>query len=448
MLDRGHRRRRRLTMATLVGLLIAGLVLPASSGIATAAEPRSGRDAAVRTFHEAPSFGTTAVTDGTVGVKSSLGYVYGDNSTAIVGEILNLRPTRTRRVQVTVNYFDAAENSLGFASTNVYLDQINRGGVAPFVIFDPDGPCDLPPDDTTTECVASYLIEASTGSGTTRVVGGPLDIEIGPEVVVDGFRYYEGTITNPNSFAVVDTRAMITVYAANGNVLEVFADDFGDDPRDPTPLLPGESRPYSFGIDTDIDDTTASTSILADGFAAGDPTNYITSWANVFDDLPLVTFRGDIVWLAEHRITGGCGDGKYCPSSNVTRAQMAQFLDRVLDLPSTTRNFFSDDNGITGEASIDRLAASKITGGCGGTRFCPKAFVKRDQMASFLARGLKLSGSAPNAFTDDNGNTHEGSINRIARESITGGCGNDKYCPSANVTRGQMAAFLRRAFEE
>ncbi len=433
MLDHAHRRHRRLTMATLVGVLLAGLALPASAGIVAAVQPETGRGSAVGTFTEAPRFGTAAVQDGTVGVKSSLGYEYGDGSTAIVGEILNLRTKRTINVLVTVTYLDADENQLGSLSDYVYLAQPNRGGVAPFVIFNPDGPAGT----------ASYFIDASAGFATSKVVGGALDIAIGPEVVDGGFRYYEGTITNPNAFAVVDARAMITVYDAGGDVLEVFGDD-----RDPTPLGPGESRPYSFGIDTDIDGTTASTSILADGFSADDPTNYITTWANYFDDLPLRTFRRDIVWLAEQRITTGCAPGRYCPTSNVTRAQMAMFLDRALGLPATDKDFFNDDNGVTGEASINRLAASGITGGCAPSKFCPTASVKRDQMASFLARALELTGTAPNAFSDDNGNTHERNINRIALAGITGGCGGTKYCPSGIVTRGQMAAFLRRAFEE
>ena len=68
-------------------------------------------------------------------------------------------------------------------------------------------------------------------------------------------------------------------------------------------------------------------------------------------------------------------------------------------------------------------------------------------MASFLSRALDLSGAAPNAFTDDNGNIHEVNINLVAREGIASGCGGTNYCPSANVTRGQMAAFLHRAFD-
>ncbi|HEV2951905.1 MAG TPA: S-layer homology domain-containing protein, partial [Actinomycetota bacterium] len=69
----------------------------------------------------------------------------------------------------------------------------------------------------------------------------------------------------------------------------------------------------------------------------------------------------------------------------------------------------------------------------------------REQMASFLARALHLSGAAPDAFIDDETSIHEPNINLVARDGIATGCGGTNYCPTANVTRGQMAAFLHRA---
>lgn len=36
-------------------------------------------------------------------------------------------------------------------------------------------------------------------------------------------------------------------------------------------------------------------------------------------------------------------------------------------------------------------------------------------------------------------------IEELARRGITGGCGNDNYCPGARVSRSQMAAFIVRA---
>ncbi len=57
-------------------------------------------------------------------------------------------------------------------------------------------------------------------------------------------------------------------------------------------------------------------------------------------------------------------------------------------------------------------------------------------MASFLARALKLGGSAPDAFTDDETSIHEPNINLVAKAGVATGCGGGEYCPTANVTRG------------
>ena len=66
-------------------------------------------------------------------------------------------------------------------------------------------------------------------------------------------------------------------------------------------------------------------------------------------------------------------------------------------------------------------------------------------MASFLDRAFGLPLTSTDSFTDDNTSIHEGSINRLAASGITGGCAVGRCCPKANVTREQMAAFLYRA---
>ncbi|RLE26461.1 MAG: hypothetical protein DRJ50_00860 [Actinobacteria bacterium] len=57
---------------------------------------------------------------------------------------------------------------------------------------------------------------------------------------------------------------------------------------------------------------------------------------------------------------------------------------------------------------------------------------------------------AGGTFTDDDTSIFEADIEWLASEGITRGCNpptNDRFCPDNNVTRGQMAAFLVRAFE-
>jgi hypothetical protein len=167
-----------------------------------------------------------------------------------------------------------------------------------------------------------------------------------------------------------------------------------------------------------------------------------------FNDIAGSQFAADIHWLAGSRITGGCGNGRFCPNSPVTREQMASFLVRALRLPPSSADPFSDDEASIHEADINALAASHITGGCAPNRFCPRAPVTRAEMASFLSRALRLAGNAPDAFTDDESSVHEPNINRLAASKVTGGCGGTRFCPNASVTRGQMAAFLHRAFAD
>jgi hypothetical protein len=167
--------------------------------------------------------------------------------------------------------------------------------------------------------------------------------------------------------------------------------------------------------------------------------------ASPFNDTVGSPFYNDIMWLVDAGITSGCGSGKFCPRSAVTREQMASFLVRGLKLPATSTDFFTDDDASAHRADINALAASKITGGCAEGRFCPSRTVTREQMASFLVRALNLPTTSVDFFADDAGSPHEADINRLAASGITGGCGTASFCPSASINREQMAAFLHRA---
>jgi hypothetical protein len=64
-----------------------------------------------------------------------------------------------------------------------------------------------------------------------------------------------------------------------------------------------------------------------------------------------------------------------------------------------------------------------------------------------LVRGLDLRGSAPDAFTDDDGHWAENDINRFAQAGLTHGCGSGRFCPDAPVKRDETAAFFYRALK-
>ncbi len=202
---------------------------------------------------------------------------------------------------------------------------------------------------------------------------------------------------------------------------------------------------YDWFLETDDSDNCAYTRIR---FASsGSAVRVLGSGLRCRTDWEDHTLAASIDWAYATGITGGCDVLVYCPGAAVTRAQMAMFIDRATDLPVTEEDFFDDDDGLTGEGSIDRLAAAGITAGCAERRFCPTARVTRAQMAAFLVRALGLPpATEPNRFDDDDGTTHEPSIDSLAEAGITGGCAARRFCPDAPVTRAQMAAFLFRAF--
>ncbi|MDP9482364.1 MAG: S-layer homology domain-containing protein [Chloroflexota bacterium] len=167
----------------------------------------------------------------------------------------------------------------------------------------------------------------------------------------------------------------------------------------------------------------------------------------VFSDLWDSSFVASIQWIYDEGITGGCSSTRYCPVSPVTRGQMAAFLVRAMGLPPATTDHFSDDDGQMFESSINALAEAGITGGCAPDRFCREGSVSRAQMAAFLVRALDIPPATKDYFSDDNSHSLESSINAMAEAGLTGGCSAGRFCPTAPVSREQMAAFLLRAFK-
>jgi glucose/arabinose dehydrogenase len=161
--------------------------------------------------------------------------------------------------------------------------------------------------------------------------------------------------------------------------------------------------------------------------------------------------------IFEAGVTSGCGASTFCPGSSTTRAQMAVFLLRSrfgssYTPPACTTASFSDVPCTHPFASwIYDIAARGITVGCGGGRFCPDSVVSRQQMSVFLLRTLDPALTPPACGTPVFADVPASSgfcpwIEEIARRGITAGCGGSSFCPSAPVTRAQTAVFLVRTF--
>ncbi len=125
------------------------------------------------------------------------------------------------------------------------------------------------------------------------------------------------------------------------------------------------------------------------------------STTDYFTDDNTSLHEGAIQTIAAANITLGCNpptNTKYCPDRPVTRAEMATFLTRAFDLAPSATDYFTDDNTSLHEGAIQTIAAANITLGCNpptNTKYCPDRPVTRAEMATFLARALDLTVVSP-----------------------------------------------------
>ena len=117
------------------------------------------------------------------------------------------------------------------------------------------------------------------------------------------------------------------------------------------------------------------------------------------------------------------------------------------------RDRFVDDDGDAHEASINKLAAAGVISGRTPRRFVPSATVTRGEMATALARGYELASGEDLAagtdyFDDDNSSVHEASINKLAAARLVSGAAPRTFAPGVSVSREQLASFLARGLAQ
>jgi M6 family metalloprotease-like protein len=151
-------------------------------------------------------------------------------------------------------------------------------------------------------------------------------------------------------------------------------------------------------------------------------------------------------------ITNGCGSGQYCPDAQVIREQMAALMIRTIEGERdasycNTGSPYSDvPPGNTFCGDIKRMAELGITRTVG--TYDPKSYVTRGQMAAFIIRakyGESFIYNQTPYFSDvPPGNTFFKYVQLMKTLGLTQASGS--YGVDRPVSRGEMAAFLARAF--
>ena len=206
--------------------------------------------------------------------------------------------------------------------------------------------------------------------------------------------------------------------------------------------------------------TTMLCTVVESAASCASPEASTNIQVDFLDIPPTNLFHDFVVKVARNGVTAGCGFGNYCGTSPITRAQMAVFLLKAkfgstYAPPAATGAVFTDvPANAFAAAWIENLAALGVTGGCGGTNYCPNNPVTRAQMAIFLLKALNDSTYLPppatgTIFADvPLGSFADAWIEDLYTRNITGGCITNplRYCPTATNVRQQMAVFLTKTF--
>lgn len=165
----------------------------------------------------------------------------------------------------------------------------------------------------------------------------------------------------------------------------------------------------------------------------------------------------EIAVVAAKGAIEGKSEGKFAPKDKVTRAEFAKMLVRALDLENgSAAEGFADVNEADWFAPYVAAAADlKIINGRSAMKFDPNATITRAEMATMIARALKVSQGAADVadvnaalkgFADAgkiNATLKDGVAFAATHEIVIGNAG--KFLPNNNATRAEAAVIIYRA---
>ncbi|CAM4355294.1 S-layer homology domain-containing protein [Paenibacillus alkaliterrae] len=172
----------------------------------------------------------------------------------------------------------------------------------------------------------------------------------------------------------------------------------------------------------------------------------VQAWAG--RSIEVVAAKGAII---------GKSEGVFAPDAKVTRAEFAKMLIRALDLDnsSATEGFADVKAGDWFAPYVAAAAELKIINGRSASKFDPNATITRAEMATMIARALKVSQGASDVADVDaalKGFSDTGKISASLKDGVAFAASheivigsNGKFAPNSNATRAEAAVIIYRA---
>lgn len=157
-----------------------------------------------------------------------------------------------------------------------------------------------------------------------------------------------------------------------------------------------------------------------------------------------------VKWASENGVTGGIGENLFGANLPCTRAQIVTFLWRAAGSP--------EPKGMSGfvDVSADAYYAKAvawaveqgIVSGTSATTFSPDAVCTRAQSVAFLYRAFGEKVNEAAGFSDVSADAYYADAVAWAVENgVASGIGGGLFAPDQDCARGQIVAFLYRAYQ-
>ncbi|MBQ7037111.1 MAG: S-layer homology domain-containing protein [Clostridia bacterium] len=155
-----------------------------------------------------------------------------------------------------------------------------------------------------------------------------------------------------------------------------------------------------------------------------------------------------IATLEEKGIVNKVSDQWYGPERNITRGDYAMFLVRTLGLTDGAgENFVDVDPNAEYAKELAIGKAAGIINGVGDNKFNPTAQITRQDMMTMTSRALKLAGSADLGSFSDSGiiaDYASAHVSAMVAEGLIKGNADGTINPLGNTTRAEAAVIMQR----
>jgi len=234
----------------------------------------------------------------------------------------------------------------------------------------------------------------------------------------------------------------------------LFTRNRGDDLAGGAGGIGGGGAPGALLPEEDEEDEDDEDKELENGIPLAD----LSEWENLFRDVSEDDwFYGAVRFVNANGLMTGTGDDTFSPNTNLSRSMIVTILWRLAGEPTDTEGTTFDDvqSGRWYSSAIAWAAGNGIVNGFGDGRFAPSDDITREQLAAILMRfaywkDLDVVADANLASFDDSNRISGWAQEAMSWANATGlitGRTETTLAPQGTATRAEAATMLMRFVE-